>query len=115
MRDQEVLLFNVDELNLDTLYDDYTEPKDSVFNDGHIASVVENQRVYVEEKKEALRQIANNRLHYLNTDFERAHLRDYIKMNSPEIVALENFSTRVSKKGILLENITDNPFEHNVS
>ena len=35
-------------------------------------------------------------------------------MNSPEIMDLENYTTKIKNKGIKLEDISDNPFDHDI-
>lgn len=75
-----------------------------------------HQETFVKAKKEFYKDMVDNKLYYLDSsfNFEKAHLKEYIKMNSPEIVDLENYKTKIRMKGITLEKIKNNPFEKDI-
>lgn len=57
-----------------------------------------------------------NKLYYLDSEanFEDSNKKEYIKLNSPYVLDIENYSTKVRNQGIVFEDINDNPFEKDI-
>lgn len=101
---------------MDLISDIYVEMPHSKFNQQHIDALANFQEELVESKKESYKSLVDDKMYYLDTefDFDNAHKKQFIKTSSPMVLDLENYHTKVRIKGIVFESLKDNPFDKDV-